>query len=68
MKSKLIALMEESMVINPELDCDHYKLADIDNLECKCNFMLKNEISHCLQKLFISLKDSIVSEAKREKS
>ena len=36
-----IVLLEENTARNPEFDYDHSELANMDNSECKANFICK---------------------------
>ena len=36
-----IVLLEEKTTRNPDFDNDRFELADMDNSECKANFILK---------------------------
>ena len=36
-----IVLLEKYTTRNPEFDFDRFELADMDNSECKANFILK---------------------------
>ena len=38
---ELIVLLEKNTARNPEFDDDRLELADVDNSECKANFILK---------------------------
>ena len=41
---KLIVSLAENPARNPQFDYDRFELADMDNSECKANFILKNMI------------------------
>ena len=36
---EIIVLLDENTVRNPEFDYDRFELADVDNSECKANFI-----------------------------
>ena len=41
---ELIVLLEKNTDRNPEFDYDRLELAEVDNSECKANFILKTSV------------------------